>query len=81
MWLVLGGIKKRDLEDVLNTDHNKTHLGYTPNTPAEILFAGQNSCVLTPEVTLGPYCECWSAVKTTCANNYETLVASLFGAI
>ncbi|KAG4277133.1 hypothetical protein FPRO04_07431 [Fusarium proliferatum] len=49
------GIKKRDLEDVLNTDHNKTDLGYTPNTPAETLFAGQNSCVLTPEVTLGPY--------------------------
>ncbi|KAF4439943.1 hypothetical protein F53441_12418 [Fusarium austroafricanum] len=37
------GIKKRDLEDVLNTDHNKTDLGYTPNTPAETLFAGQNS--------------------------------------
>lgn len=52
-----GGIKKRDLEDVLNTDHNKTDLGYTPNTPGEILFAGQNSCVLTPEVTIGPYCE------------------------
>ncbi|KAM0386961.1 hypothetical protein FCULG_00012073 [Fusarium culmorum] len=49
------GIKKRDLEDVLNTDHNKTDLGYTPNTPAETLFAGQNSCVLTPEVTIGPY--------------------------
>lgn len=52
-----GGIKKRDLEDVLNTDHNKTDLGYTPNTPPDILFAGQNSCVLTPEVTIGPYCE------------------------
>ncbi|CAG7559025.1 unnamed protein product [Fusarium equiseti] len=49
------GIKKRDLEDVLNTDHNKTDLGYTPNTPPDILFAGQNSCVLTPEVTIGPY--------------------------
>jgi hypothetical protein len=53
----IGGIKKRDLDDVLNTDHNKTTLGYTPNTPADILFAGQNSCVLTPEVTLGPYCK------------------------
>lgn len=61
--MILGGIKKRDLEEVLNTDHNKTDLGYTPNTPGEILFAGQNSCVLTPEVTIGPYCEFSLAIR------------------
>lgn len=52
-----GGLKKRDFEEVLNTDHNKTDLGYTLNTDAETLFSGQNSCVLTPEVTQGPYCK------------------------
>ena len=51
------GLKKRDIEDVLNTDHNKTELGYTRNTDAATLFAGYKPCLLTPEVTQGPYCE------------------------
>lgn len=51
------GLKKRDIEDVLNTDHNKTELGYTRDTDAATLFAGYNSCLLTPEVTQGPYCK------------------------
>ncbi|KAF5005352.1 hypothetical protein FDECE_8164 [Fusarium decemcellulare] len=49
------GMKKRDLETALNTSHNQTDKGYTPNTDANTLFAGINSCVLTPEVTQGPY--------------------------
>lgn len=51
------GLKKRDLDGVLATDHNKTDQGYTVNTDAATLFAGYNSCVLTPEVTQGPYCK------------------------
>ncbi|KAK7426878.1 hypothetical protein QQZ08_006624 [Neonectria magnoliae] len=43
------GLKKRDLDTVLNTSHNKTDEGYTVNTDAATLFAGINSCVLTPE--------------------------------
>ncbi|KAI0601080.1 aromatic compound dioxygenase [Biscogniauxia sp. FL1348] len=49
------GLKKRDLDTVLATDHNATSLGYTPNTDAATLFSGNNSCILTPEVTQGPY--------------------------
>ncbi|ROT37752.1 aromatic compound dioxygenase [Sodiomyces alkalinus F11] len=49
------GLKKRQVDDPLNTDHNRTDLGYTPDTDPETLFAGQNSCVLTPDVTQGPY--------------------------
>lgn len=49
-------LKKRSLEDVLAKSHNKTELGYTPDTNPATLFAGINSCVLTPEVTQGPYC-------------------------
>ncbi|KAI9149124.1 Catechol 1,2-dioxygenase 1 [Paramyrothecium foliicola] len=49
------GLKKRDADTVLGTSHNKTDLGYTLNTDAATLFAGINSCVLTPEVTQGPY--------------------------
>ncbi|KAI1410365.1 aromatic compound dioxygenase [Hypoxylon sp. FL1857] len=47
--------KKRDLGSDLATDHNATDLGYTPNTDSATLFAGYNSCLLTPEVTQGPY--------------------------
>ena len=48
--------KKRDLDSVISVSHNETDQGYTLNTDAGTLFAGINSCVLTPEVTQGPYC-------------------------
>ncbi|KAI1502217.1 aromatic compound dioxygenase [Biscogniauxia marginata] len=49
------GLTKRDLDTVLATSHNATSLGYTLNTDAATLFSGNNSCILTPEVTQGPY--------------------------
>ncbi|KAJ4347281.1 uncharacterized protein N0V89_011221 [Didymosphaeria variabile] len=49
------GLKKRDLDTVIATDHNQTAQGYTLNTDAATLFSGNSSCVLTPEVTQGPY--------------------------
>lgn len=49
--------KKRDLEEVLNKSHNQTEMGYTVDTDPATLFAGYNSCLLTPEVTQGPYCK------------------------
>lgn len=51
------GLKKRDLDSILATSHNQTDQGYTVNTDAATLFSGINSCVLTPEVTQGPYCK------------------------
>jgi hypothetical protein len=50
------GITKRSFSSVLATDHSKTGLGYTRNTDPATLFAGYKSCLLTPEVTQGPYC-------------------------
>lgn len=49
------GLKKRDLDTVIATKHNATAQGYTMNTDAATLFSGNSSCVLTPEVTQGPY--------------------------
>ncbi|KAK3896566.1 Intradiol ring-cleavage dioxygenase [Staphylotrichum tortipilum] len=49
------GLKTRSLSSVLATDHNKSGLGYSRNTDATTLFAGYKSCLLTPEVTQGPY--------------------------
>ncbi|KAK4142407.1 Intradiol ring-cleavage dioxygenase [Dichotomopilus funicola] len=49
------GLKKRNIDEVLATDHNKTTLAYTPETDPKTLFSGYNSCLLAPEVTQGPY--------------------------
>jgi len=50
------GLKTRSFSSVLATDHNKSGLGYSRNTDVATLFAGYKSCLLTPEVTQGPYC-------------------------
>lgn len=50
-------LEVRDFRTVLNTSHQSTEK-YNSQTPADVLFAGNNSCILTPEVTEGPYCEC-----------------------
>jgi protocatechuate 3,4-dioxygenase beta subunit len=47
-------IKARDVDSVLNTTHLSSE-SYTNATDEAILFAGNNSCVLSPEVTQGPY--------------------------
>ncbi|CAG9983593.1 unnamed protein product [Clonostachys byssicola] len=49
------GLQSRDAASVLSTSHNETDLGFTVDTPSSMLFAANNSCVLTPEVTQGPY--------------------------
>lgn len=48
-------LEARDFPTVLNTSHHSTEK-YNSQTPPEVLFAGNNSCILTPEVTEGPYC-------------------------
>ncbi|KAI1848314.1 hypothetical protein JX265_013816 [Neoarthrinium moseri] len=49
------GLRKRSLESDLASDHNTTTLGYTKSTAGSTIFASNSSCVLTPEVTDGPY--------------------------
>ncbi|USP75043.1 hypothetical protein yc1106_02317 [Curvularia clavata] len=48
-------LQARDLDTVLATDHKSNLTGVTPNTDPSILFSGNNSCILTPETTQGPY--------------------------
>ncbi|KAF2176559.1 extracellular dioxygenase-like protein [Zopfia rhizophila CBS 207.26] len=47
-------LQTRDFRTVLNTSHHSTQ-SYTSQTPADVLFAGNKSCILSPEVTEGPY--------------------------
>lgn len=49
-------LKARDAGTVLNTTH-LSPVNYTLDTPEDILFAGNASCILSPEVTEGPFCE------------------------
>lgn len=46
---------KRDLDTVLNTSHHSDLDGVTPNADPSLLFTGNNSCILAPETTQGPY--------------------------
>ncbi|KAJ2898265.1 hypothetical protein MKZ38_004033 [Zalerion maritima] len=48
------GLKPRDLEDYIDVDHESTE-DYDLSTDPSTLFSGNNSCVLSPEVTEGPY--------------------------
>ncbi|GME34282.1 Intradiol ring-cleavage dioxygenase [Neofusicoccum parvum] len=50
-----GALAKRDFDTVLNTTHHSTLTGITPNIDPNTLFVGNNSCVLAPETTEGPY--------------------------
>lgn len=49
------GLTKRDIDTVLATSHNATDKGFTLDTDPSLIFTGNNSCLLTPEVTQGPY--------------------------
>ncbi|PSN59471.1 aromatic compound dioxygenase [Corynespora cassiicola Philippines] len=48
-------LRARDLDSVLSTDHASNLTGITLETDPAVLFSGNNSCILTPEVTQGPY--------------------------
>jgi hypothetical protein len=69
-------IEKRDFNTVLNTNHHSDK-NYTLATPADVLFAGNNSCILSPEVTEGPYCE-WHNLR--CINCEANLCRCLWRA-
>ncbi|KAF2690805.1 aromatic compound dioxygenase [Lentithecium fluviatile CBS 122367] len=48
-------LQARDLDTVLATDHKSNLTGITADTDPSILFSSNNSCILSPEVTQGPY--------------------------
>ena len=48
-------VKKRDLDDVLNTNHHSNLTGISTDVDESVLFADNSSCVLAPDVTEGPY--------------------------
>jgi protocatechuate 3,4-dioxygenase beta subunit len=48
-------LRVRDVDSVLNTDHHSNITGITTDSDPSLIFSGNNSCVLSPEVTQGPY--------------------------
>ncbi|KKY18624.1 putative extracellular dioxygenase [Diplodia seriata] len=57
-------LKARDFDDVLNTDHESNLTGITPETDPAAFFGDLPSCVLSPEVTEGPYYVSGETVRT-----------------
>ncbi|KFY21537.1 hypothetical protein V493_07330 [Pseudogymnoascus sp. VKM F-4281 (FW-2241)] len=47
-------LRARDAASVLNTTHHSS-VDYTPLTSETTIFSSNNSCILSPEVTQGPY--------------------------
>ncbi|EPS43049.1 hypothetical protein H072_2975 [Dactylellina haptotyla CBS 200.50] len=48
-------VAKRDFESVSQIDHNSTFAGAAFDSESSVLFSGNTSCLLMPEVTEGPY--------------------------
>jgi hypothetical protein len=49
-------VRSRTAVSVENTNHESNH-SYTAATSEALLFEGANTCVLSPDVTEGPYCK------------------------
>jgi hypothetical protein len=49
-------IRSRTDVSVENTNHESNH-SYTAATSEALLFGGANTCVLSADVTEGPYCK------------------------
>jgi hypothetical protein len=48
---------ERDITEVLATDHHSSLTGLTPDSDPDTIFTGNSSCILSPDVTEGPYCK------------------------
>lgn len=48
------GIKARDTDTIANSSH-LSQSQFTPNTPENIIFASNKTCILNPEGETGPY--------------------------
>ncbi|KAK6359220.1 hypothetical protein TWF696_000384 [Orbilia brochopaga] len=48
-------LAKRDFDSSAAINHNSTFANVTYNVDSSVLFGGNSSCLLTPEVTEGPY--------------------------
>lgn len=46
---------KKELEKYITLSHNATDKGYNLDTPLDVLFASNASCILVPETIIGPY--------------------------
>lgn len=69
--------KKRDLDQVLGTNHHSNDTSITPQTDPSVLFAGNNSCILVPEVTQGPYWVSGELVRQDITEEQEGVALTL----
>lgn len=60
----------------MNTSHLSTE-DYTLDTPEETIFSGNSSCVLSPEVTEGPYYVAGEYIRTDVTDEQEGVALHL----
>ncbi|KAF7889157.1 hypothetical protein EAF00_009457 [Botryotinia globosa] len=63
-------LKARDEATVLNTTHLST-MDYDTTTDESVVFSGNNFCILSPEVTQGPYYVSGEYVRTDIVKEQE----------
>ncbi|KAH6962319.1 Intradiol ring-cleavage dioxygenase [Ilyonectria sp. MPI-CAGE-AT-0026] len=65
-------LKARSFYSSLATNHNVTYAGYTPGTnPAELFSNYDDSCLLAPQATYGPYYVAGELVRSDIAEDQE----------
>ncbi|THW16864.1 aromatic compound dioxygenase [Aureobasidium pullulans] len=67
------------LESFENVEHNMTSLGYTESNSPSVMFASYKnaSCILTPEVTYGPYFVTGEYYRTNVTEDQEGIPVHL----
>jgi hypothetical protein len=70
-------LRARDLDSVINIDHKSNMTGITTDSDSSILFSGNNSCVLSPEVAQGPYWVQGELVRANVTDGQEGIPLTL----
>jgi protocatechuate 3,4-dioxygenase beta subunit len=70
-------LRARDVDSVLVTNHKSNLTGITVESGPSILFSGNGSCILSPEVTQGPYWVQGELVREDITDNQEGVPLTL----
>ncbi|KAH8705590.1 putative extracellular dioxygenase [Talaromyces proteolyticus] len=64
-------LQARDFDTLLNTTHHSNQTGLTASTDPEILFHSNGTCVLSEDVTQGPYYVTGELIRNNLVENQE----------
>ncbi|KAF2035371.1 aromatic compound dioxygenase [Setomelanomma holmii] len=70
-------LRARDLDSVLATSHKSNLTSITADSDPSVIFSSNSSCILTPEVTQGPYWVQGELVREDITENQEGVPLTL----